>query len=162
MPVKKNVFYKACIVFAFMILIGGVLAVAWALYAYYDYQQYLKKLNYTMSGDTAVVETIDDTGAACTLSLDNRRVLYTFLSDSTGKRVLKAGTALTGRSISFTTESILGSADGKIYETDSEYVYVVLSAEGKEWQYYFMNRADYEDYLKTVSPEGWIKPNTAK
>lgn len=162
MSAKKNIVYKAFVALAFFLLIGSVLGIVWALYTYYDYQQYLKKLNYTMKGETAVVETVDHEGTVCSLSLDNRRVLYAFLSDSTGKRVQRADTALTGRSITFTTESVLGSADGTICETDSDYVYVVLSSDGKEWKYYFINRADYDDYLKAVSPEGWVKPNIEK
>lgn len=155
----KNIGYKALVTAAFLLLAGSVLGIAWALYAYYDYQQYVKKLNYTMSGDTAIVQAVDSEAGTCSLSADNRRVLYTFLTDSTGKRVKSADTAQTGHSISFRAESVLGSAEGTIYETDSDYVCVELSSDGKSWRYYFMNRADYDDYRKAVSPEGWVKPN---
>lgn len=83
----RNVFYKVLIVSAFALLIGSVAAICWALGTYFRYQQYLKKLNYTMSGDTAVVQVTDEAGTACTLAPTNRYALYSFLTDSTGKRV---------------------------------------------------------------------------
>ena len=158
----RNVFYKVLIVSAFALLIGSVAAICWALGTYFRYQQYLKKLNYTMSGDTAVVQVTDEAGTACTLAPTNRYALYSFLTDSTGKRVKRADAALTGRGISFTTESILGSASGTVSETDSDYVKVTLSADGKHWCYYFVNRAGYDYYVKATAPEGWTEPNSVE
>ncbi len=157
----RNVWYKALIGLAFLLLAAGVGMIGWMLHLYFDYQQYRKVLNYTMSGDTSVVQVVDETGEACTLTPTNRYAFYTFLTDSTGKRVQKADAGLTGRSFSFSVESYLGSAEGTVEETDSDCVRVTLSSDGKHWQYYFTNRAGFDFYQKALSPEGWTEPNQA-
>lgn len=156
---ERHIVSKIFIASGIAMLLALVSFVIWLLYTKFSYEQYLTQLMYTMGGRTAAVEVIGDDGTHCELSYQNRRALYSFLSDSNGRRKQISSVKLTGRSISFTSSSAVGTAEGTVSETNSEYVYVTYAVGEKEWKYYIDNRATYEHYAKTTSPEGWMEPN---
>ena len=153
---SSRLVFRALIAFAVVLLLSGVGMVVWGCRMYYQYQRYLDALEYNF-GDTAVITASTDDGA-CQLAPLNRYALYTFLSDSTGKRVGHADDPLTGRTISFDGESAVSRISGTISETEQG-VRVMIESEGNEWSYYFYNRSAYDDYLRACSPEGWTVPN---
>ena len=109
--------FRALVVLAVVLLLSGVGMVIWGCRMYYQYQQYLKALKYNF-GDTAVITVISEDGS-CELAPLNRYALYTFLSDSTGKRVEKSDDPLTGQTITFTGKSAVSSVSGSIDQTES-------------------------------------------
>ena len=149
------------------LLVGAVMALftacialfAWAAHTRYSYYQYLTRLEYVMGGQTSTVTTEDEEGNRCTLSETNRRAFYTFLADTSWKRVQSVSVVPTGKAISFHAVSAVGQATGKVSEIDSGYVEIEFTYEGKNWRFYCKNRSDYAHYEKTASPEGWFKPN---
>ena len=155
----KNIGSKIFMAGGIALLLALVSFVVWLLHTKFSYQQYLTQLMYTMGGQTAQVEVIGDDGTPCELTYSNRRALYGFLADTYGERKEFSTVKLTGRSISFTSESAVGLAEGTINETESEFVYITLSVGRDKWKYYVHNRAPYEYYVKATSPEGWTEPN---
>lgn len=148
--------FRALVALAVVLLLSGVGMVIWGCRMYYQYQQYLKALKYNF-GDIAVITVISEDGS-CELAPLNRYALYTFLSDSTGKRVEKSDDPLTGQTITFTGKSAVSSVSGSIDQTESG-VRVTMAAEDDEWTYYFYNNNAFEDYLRLCSPEGWTVAN---
>lgn len=157
---KWHIASKIFVTGGIVLLLALVSFIIWLLQTKFRYEQYRTQLMYAMGGQTAVVEVIGDDGTRCELSDQNRRALYSFLSDSNGRRKQISTVKLTGRSLSFTSSSAVGTAEGTVSETESEYVYVTFSTREQEWKYYIDNRATYEHYAKTFSPEGWMEPNT--
>ncbi len=151
----SQLFFRALVALAFVLLLSGVGMLIWGCRVYYQYQQYLKALKYNF-GDTAVI-TVTSAEGSCELAPLNRYALYTFLSDSTGKRVEKSDDPL-GQTITFTGKSAVGSVSGSIDQTESG-VRVTLADEDDEWVYYFYNNNSFEDYLRLCSPEGWTVAN---
>ena len=94
----------------------------WAAHTRYSYDQYLTRLEYVMGGGTSTVTVEDEEGNRCTLSETNRRAFYTYLADTSGKRVQSVSGAPTGKAISFHAVSAVGQATGKVSEIDSGYV----------------------------------------
>lgn len=48
----------------------------------------------------------------------------------------------------------------KIYETDSDYLYIEYSSEQGDWNYYIGGGNNFDEIKKAVSPEGKQEPNT--
>ena len=153
---SSRIFFRAVVALALVLLVSGVGMIAWGCSRYYHYQQYLKALEYNF-GDTATITVTTDDGI-CELAPLNRYALYTFLSDSTGKRVEKSNDPLTGVDITFTGESAVSSVSGSIKETESGIRVTILSG-SDEWTYYFYNNNAFADYLRLCSPDGWTVPN---
>ncbi len=139
-----------------VILVGGA---TWLLLNHYSYQQYQIRLEYVMGGQTSTVETVDQSGNRCVLSDINRRAMYGFLADGSGRRLPFCPGEPTGQSISFHAESAVGEADGTVTEISGDYVGITFTYEGKTWEFYCKNRSVYEYYQRVTSPDGWVEPN---
>lgn len=142
------------------ILVVLVSGIVWLMYNHYSYQQYQIRLEYVLGGQTSTVETVDQSGNRCVLSSVNRRALYSFLSDSSGKRLPVCPGKKTGQYINFHAESAVGEADGTVSEVSGDFVGISFTYEGKTWKFYCQNRSVYEYYQRVVSPDGWVEPNT--
>jgi len=155
----QNLRFKILVAFAFILLFGTVALTVFFCHIYYDYQQYKKNLIYTMSGSTSVVTTVDEAGTEVTLTPLNRKALYAFLSNSSGKRTLTSDAELTGRYIEFTAKSAVTTTTGRISETDAGCVKIEAESGDKDWSYYIENNIPYDNYAKVASPGGWTTPN---
>ncbi len=155
----RNLGSKIFLASGIVLLLALVSFVVWLLHTKFSYQQYLTQLMYMMGGQTTQVEAVGDDGTHCALTYSNQRALYGFLADTYGKRKTVSTVKLTGRSISFTSTSAVGIAEGMVCETESEYVYITYEVGNQKWKYYVHNRAPYEYYVRATSPDGWTEAN---
>ncbi len=142
-----------------LLLAAAVGGIVWACAAYYRYQRFQSVLDEGF-GKTASVTAVDAEGERSALSDLNRYTLYTFLSDSSGKRTGKSEYPLTGRKVQFSGKSAVVSYAGSVSETEGAGIWLEFESGEEQWQYYIENRADFEKYERILSPEGWTEKNT--
>ena len=145
------------IVLAIILLAAGVLFIAFACRSYFRYRQYGRAVEYTFGSTSQVVATLED-GTRVRLSDHNRTVLYSMLTDSSGQRHESGGE--TGDSFEFYASSAVGTAAATVADAGDGWVYLHMEYEDESWDYYFQNRSDYDMWLRAVSPDGWLEPNT--
>lgn len=142
---------------AIALLVAGVLFVIFACRTYFRYQNYQRALEYTFGSTSQVIATLED-GTRVRLCDQNRKVMYAMLSDSSGQRHESGGE--TGDSFTFYASSAVGNCTGTVADAGEDWVYIHFSYDGEDWDYYFKNRSSYDDYTRTVSPDGWMGENT--
>ena len=54
----------------------------------------------------------------------------------------------------------VGTAAATVADAVDGWVYLHMEYEDESWDYYFQNRSDYDMWLRAVSPDGWLEPNT--
>lgn len=155
-PRTRHTGSRIFIALAFILLAAGVLFVVLTCHIYFRYQRYQRALEYTFGSTARVVVTLD--GERILLSSHNRLTLYSMLSDSSGTRRewAEEGT----ERFTFYTRSAVGEGKGEVADAGDGWVSVRFSYEDGEWAYTFKNRMPYAQYIRTVSPEGWLQPNT--
>lgn len=146
----------AFVAVALILLVAGVLFIVAACRSYFRYQRFGLALEYTFGSTSEVVVTMED-GSRMRLSDNNRYVFYTMLIDSSGTRRETGGK--TGESFSFYATSAVGRCTGTVADAGEGWVFVQMSYEDEEWDYYFKNRSTYSKYLEVISLEGWIDEN---
>ena len=145
------------IVLAIILLAAGVLFIAFACRSYFRYQQYGRAVEYTFGSTSQVVATLED-GTRVRLSDHNRTVLYSMLTDSGGQRQESAGEP--GDGLRSSPSAPVGAGGATVADAGDGWVYLHMEYEDESWDYYFQNRSDYDMWLRAVSPDGWLEPNT--
>jgi len=155
----KHIGFKLFVTLGITILVLLVAMIAMALADRFSFKRYQQQMMYCMGGSTSQVTAIGDEGDRVLLAKANRRTFYTFMSDGYGTRTHFKPAELTGRSFTFTAESAVGKAEGRVSETESEFVLIDVTVGDENWTYYFDGRYTYDQFAKIVSPGGWFEAN---